>query len=89
MSEDYGETFVRFRTHAEHVFRAFGPKEAAHPTVGLPCLACGKRFVAGDVTTLLPLGPGGDPEARERARAGRWYSAIAVELHWDCVTGGT
>lgn len=64
--------------------RKFGPKPADHPSVGELCPACQKPFVAGDFTTLIALGPGDDPEAQERARQGRPYNAVAVEVHWKC-----
>lgn len=67
--------------------RAFGPKSADHPSVGNTCEACGEDFKAGDYTTLAVLGPGSDPEEQEKARDGRPYNAIAVEIHWSCGTG--
>lgn len=66
---------------------AFGPKQEDHPSVGRPCPACKVPFAAGDYTTLVALGPGDDPEARERAVAGRVYNAVAVEVHFACVVG--
>jgi hypothetical protein len=68
--------------------RRFGPKSADHPSIGRECPACHKPFVAGDYTTLIALGPGNDPEQQARARAGRPYNAVAVEIHWTCA-GGT
>lgn len=65
----------------------FGPKDPDHPSVGEPCPACGERFTAGDHTTLIPLGPGEDPEEREKARTGRPYNGVAIEVHWSCATG--
>jgi len=67
--------------------RMFGPKHPDHPGVGMECPACKVPFVAGDFTTLVMLGPGADEEARERARNGRVYNAVAVEVHWSCATG--
>ena len=67
--------------------RRFGPKEADDPSIGQKCPACGEPFKEGDYTTLVPLGPGTDPEARKRAREGRAYNAVAVEVHWPCATG--
>jgi len=64
--------------------RKFGPKTADHPTVGRDCPACNKPFKEGDYTTLVALGPGDDPEEQERAREGRPYNAVAVEVHWEC-----
>lgn len=64
--------------------RRFGPKGNTHPSVGKPCPACQKPFAAGDYTTIVVLGPGDDPEARERRDDGRAYNAVAVEVHFDC-----
>jgi hypothetical protein len=68
--------------------RKFGPKTGGHPSVNKPCPACGVTFQVGDYTTIVPLGPGNDPEAQERARTGRPYNAVALEVHWACATGG-
>lgn len=40
-----------------------------------------------DRTTLVAIGPGTDPEARERCRKGLAFNSVAVEAHWACVTG--
>lgn len=69
--------------------RRFGPKTADHPSVDQPCAACKEPFQAGDFTALVVIGPGNDEEEQRKARAGRAYTAVAVEAHWDCVTGGT
>lgn len=61
-----------------------GPQDDDHPSVGTPCPACGVSFAAGDYTMLIPLGPGASLEARERARTGRLYNAVAVEVHYAC-----
>jgi hypothetical protein len=68
--------------------RKFPPLTPAHVVDGtLPCIVCGDTFVVGDVTTLIPLGPGKDSEARARAREGRSYNAVALLCHWACITG--
>jgi hypothetical protein len=67
--------------------RQFGPKMHGHITVGDPCIACGEPLAAGDYTCLIPLGPGNDAEAQERARESRYYNAVAIEIHWSCATG--
>jgi len=67
--------------------RKFGPKTADHPSVGKICPACSKPIAQGDYTALVTYGPGDDPGARERARAGRAYNATAGEVHWACATG--
>ncbi len=63
--------------------RKFGPK-GLEDVVGRTCPACHQPFVVGDFTALVPLGPGADLEAQMRARAGLPYTAVAVEVHWDC-----
>lgn len=65
-----------------------GPKPADHPSVGLRCPACGDPLAAGDYIKAITLGPGKDPEARELARTGQPYTAVVIEVHWACATGG-
>lgn len=67
--------------------RKWGPKSEEHQSVGRECQACHQFFKAGDYTTLIPLGPGADEEERQKAREGRPYNAIALEIHWACATG--
>ena len=67
--------------------RKFSPLSADHPLIGDICPACRKPFVAGDITTLIPLGPGDDEESQERCRKGRVYNAVAAPVHWSCATG--
>ena len=64
--------------------RSFGPKSGDHPSIGELCAACKKPFVAGDFTTLIPLGPGNNPESQRLAREGSAYNAVAVEIHVSC-----
>lgn len=81
-------TYMRIHEEKLPHGRMFGPKPAEAPTtVGKSCVACGVSFAPGDFTTLVPIGPGEDPEARERCRHGRPYNAVAVEVHWLCATG--
>ena len=65
----------------------FGPKPSHHPSIGAECPACHQAFKEGDYTTLIALGPGNNPEVQERAREGRPYNGVAVEVHWSCATG--
>lgn len=67
--------------------RKFGPKSVDHPSVGDVCPACKIPFKKGDYTTLVALGPGDDPEAQTRAREGRPYNAVAIEVHYACAGG--
>lgn len=68
--------------------RKLAPLPASHQLIGTLCLACGQTFIAGEVTTLVVLGPGNDPQAREQLLAGRPYTAVASPAHWACATGG-
>lgn len=65
-----------------------GPKEAGDASIGMICAACSEPIGMGDYTTLVPLGPGREAEARDAARRGLLYQAKAIEVHWDCATGG-
>ncbi len=69
------------------IIRKMGPKKHDHPSIGELCKACAKAFQEGDYTALVPLGPADDLGAREAARAGHPYNAVAVEVHWACATG--
>jgi hypothetical protein len=51
------------------------------------CHACPDPIEAGQWATLIHLGPGGDPTARSRARAGLPYPPVTVAVHWPCATG--
>ncbi|HEC66774.1 MAG TPA: hypothetical protein ENI23_15980 [bacterium] len=64
--------------------RMFGPKQKDHPSVNDLCQGCGKPFKVGDYTTLITIGPGDDPEEQQKAREGRPYNAVAIEVHFDC-----
>lgn len=65
----------------------FGPKSANHPTIGELCKACNQPFKEGDYTTLIPLGPGNDPEEQQKAAEDKAYNAVAIEIHYSCATG--
>lgn len=73
--------------------RKFGPLPGDHPLLDPSspgqhdCPACHRRFREGDETTIVPLGPGDDPDEQRRAREGRPYNAVAVVVHWACATG--
>jgi hypothetical protein len=67
--------------------RKFEPLIQFDALLGHACVGCGADFKIGDVTTLVPVGPGSFQESRARAREGRPYNAVAVPLHWACATG--
>lgn len=69
--------------------RKFGPKRKDHPSIGMDCPACNIPFKEGDYTTLIPLGPGNDPEQQEKARTDKVFNSVAVEIHYACATGIT
>lgn len=67
--------------------RVFEPLRLDHPLVmdkEMECPACRRPFRAGDLTVLIPLGPGEDPEARVKAKEGRYYNAVAAAVHAAC-----
>lgn len=67
--------------------RPTDPNGADHPSIGQRCPACQEEFAVGDYTTLVPIGPGSDPEKQRKARQQVAYTAVAIEAHWACVTG--
>ena len=69
------------------MIKKFGPKKKEHPSVGEICPACRKSFNEGDYTTLIALGPGDDKDAQKKAREGKPYNAVALEVHYDCAGG--
>jgi hypothetical protein len=66
-----------------------GPLNAEHPLVrtSQPCAACTVPFQEGELVTLIPLGPGDDPEDRRKCREGKAYNSTAAVVHWACATG--
>ncbi len=64
--------------------RPFAPLPDDHPSVGQLCAVCGCMHVAGDVVTVIPLGPGADEEHQARALDGRWYTCLGVVGHAAC-----
>lgn len=73
------------RTNTTLTFsRVFG---SATTDTGWRCALCEKPVLAGQYTVLIQLGPGDDPEARKRAREGRWYNTYAIGVHYACATG--
>lgn len=69
-------------------FPPLRPEDLELLTLGhVTCPGCTLAFKAGDVTTLIPIGPGDSAEAREQCRQGLTYTAVAIPAHWACVTG--
>lgn len=76
---------VRAQGGAEReAMRAFAPLPADHPSIGNECAVCGGALTAGDVTTIIPLGPGADEDDQRKAADGRWYACIGVIAHAAC-----
>lgn len=68
--------------------KPFGPKTKESINPHQPsCPACRYPFREGDYTTLVALGPGEDLDSQKKAREGRPYRAIAIEVHLRCATG--
>lgn len=82
--------YTRTDTNAEsRELRKFPPLPEGHPLLNgeMFCLPCGQDFEPGDVTTLIPLGPGPDVPTRASAILGVPYNAVAVPVHWSCAGG--
>jgi len=54
---------------------------------GGDCPGCRLPFTEGDRITLVPIGPGEDPDEQAKAAQGRAFNAIAIAVHWTCATG--
>jgi hypothetical protein len=79
-------TYVRTKLRLD-ALRRFDSLTTDHSAVGQSCPLCPETFKAGDATTLVALGPGDDPEEREKCAAGGHYNAVAILVHWSCATG--
>lgn len=79
--------YVRHSLNVKFGRTKMGPKKADHPSVNAPCPACERPIQIGELTTLVPLGPGDDVEAQAQCLQGHFYNAVAVEVHWACATG--
>jgi hypothetical protein len=78
-------TALRCQGGAERdAMRAYRPLRADHPCIGMACAVCDRIFVAGDITTAIPLGPGAAPDTQAKALRGGWYSALAIVAHAAC-----
>jgi hypothetical protein len=67
--------------------RNMGPLGLDHPLVKNEtpkCPGCDQSFQAGDHVTLVTVGPGNDPESRDKRDRGLPYNAVALPVHWDC-----
>lgn len=64
-----------------------GPQLVNDKAVGQACPACKVKLAKGDFVAVVVLGPGADKRARDAARNGKPYEAVAIELHWACATG--
>lgn len=78
--------FVRTSRDEPFTPRCVGPLADNHTLVDEEeCPGCGYAFAPGDHVALLAVGPGGDLDAREKCAAGRWYNAVAVACHPECM----
>jgi hypothetical protein len=64
-----------------------GKEKWPESTPPVACPACFQPILPGQIFTRIPLGPGSDPEKRERARSGAPFNSVTAALHWACVTG--
>jgi hypothetical protein len=70
--------------HEREAMRAFPPLAADHPSVGDVCAVCGEELLADAIVTVIPLGPGADPDDQAKATRGGWYSCLGVIGHASC-----
>jgi hypothetical protein len=77
-------TFVRWRAGARRESRLLPPLAGDHPAANRPCPACWIPLGDGRPVQLLAIGPT-DDETRVQHEALRWYSALALLLHADCL----
>lgn len=63
------------------IIPAVGPD---HWIASSDCSKCGCSLGNGQPLQFYVLGPDSE-ESWERHRAGRWYSAVAIMLHADCL----
>lgn len=71
--------------------RNYPPLKPDHPLVrsASRCPICASPFAAGDVTTMVNLGPTPtDREALRCARDGEAYNSRALVVHSDCQPPG-
>jgi hypothetical protein len=50
----------------------YGPKGSLSPSLGDPCLLCGRPMIVGDFTTLI------------RRPHDKRYADHGAEVHWQC-----
>jgi hypothetical protein len=65
-----------------------GPAPADERAIGKPCPGCDQPIRREDVVAKLPIGPGGDRDARAKAKTGGTdWPCVYVDVHWSCRTG--
>jgi hypothetical protein len=83
-------TGITYLRHQRDISRSqkMGPLKAGHWLLQHgDCPGCQMPFIEGDHVTLIPIGPGGDLDERDRAASGRAFNAVAIAVHWTCATG--
>jgi len=83
-----GLAHIRHQRVADNLHK-MGPLEPSHWLVlrAVDCPCCELPFMDGDYVTLVPLGPGDDPDERKLARERRAFDAVGITVHWACATG--
>ncbi|TCO57179.1 hypothetical protein [Actinocrispum wychmicini] len=80
--------YVRWKPGEPRESKPLGPLPAEHPAAQYPCLCCGQPLADGRPVQLLAVGPD-DDESREKCRAARWHSALALPAHAECLGATT
>lgn len=75
---------MRWRSGQPREGRVIDAIPDSHPAAMFPCICCGNRLSDGRPVQLLALGPDCDT-AREECRQGRWFAALALTVHAECL----
>ena len=54
---------------------------------GVACPSCNTSLQPGDFVTLVPVGPGPDPDRRRAARMSAPFDVASLIVCWPCVSG--
>lgn len=84
MSGKYHTQWKKGQPRASHVIEKL---HVDSPAVDMPCQKCGNPLGDGRPLQLYALGPD-DLDSVVRHERGRWYSALALLLHVECVPDG-
>jgi len=77
-------SYVRWKMGEPRERTVIAPLKPAHPVARFPCLVCVRPLGDGRPVQLLAVGPDSE-DSRARCAAGRWFSALAITVHAECL----